>query len=238
MRLLEEIKNEYVNSGTINYPNKEECDYYSINDAILKKWRTEAIINNRKKLDIKIDEFNGNKEKKIEKKYQIDYIFRYFYMSTNDYTTEDYSYNEIPFIFKKMYINDLFDIFSYEKDSYFKGDYQFYLANLRKTPNEPSIPIHLYDGRKYAGIIPNLYYSNHLDIFEDVLEYYANTIYKKYGLYLQDSMKILISFCNEFKLPYIEMLKKAQQDAQKLDYPSNHEFKYQYVPKMNIKWEN
>ena len=96
----------------------------------------------------------------------------------------------------------------------------------------------LYLALKYAGIIPNLYYSNHLDVFDEVLKYFANVIYQKYGLYLQKVMNTIIEFCKEYNLPYVDLLNKAKEDAKKLDYPSNHEFKYQFKPRLDVKWED
>ncbi|MBQ9520479.1 MAG: hypothetical protein IJR67_03280 [Acholeplasmatales bacterium] len=238
MRSFEEIKHDYINSWTTEGPNKDEIDAYFITDDLLKMWRTDFFIKNKIHLYNIITEFKENKDKKTEMKYQIDDIFYSFYLSTNDYVTDSFSYYDIPYIFKKMYENDLFDSLSYINDACYRNNKQRYFANRVESPKEPSILIHLYDGRKYTGIIPNLYYSKHFDVFEEVLKYYANTIYKKYGLYLQNSMEILIEFCKDYNLEYVEMLRKAKSDAKELDYPNNHEFKYQFLPRIDVKWEN
>ncbi len=231
MRTIEKIKYEYLHSLTTNTPTEDEIDYYKITDDLLKKWRTQERLSNKKELYNVIIELKNCNIDDLKIKQLICDAYYYFVVSTNDYLTEDFYYYEILPIFKTVYDDDIFDFLTYDKNGWC-----LYLAKLRKS-NIRSIPIHIYDGRKYAGIIPNLYYSNHLDVFDEVLKYYANVIYQKYGLYLQKVMNTIIEFCKEYNLPYVDLLNKAKEDAKKLDYPSNHEFKYQFKPRLDVKWE-
>jgi hypothetical protein len=79
---------------------------------------------------------------------------------------------------------------------------------------------------KYVGIIPSYYYCGHLEEFNKLLLYFANTIFKKYGLYFQHSMSVLIELCKDYKLPYLKILYKALKEAKNIDYPNNHSFNY------------
>ena len=232
MRTLDKIKYDYLDSFTYTNPTKEEIDYYKITDDLLKKWRTQERLSNKKEFYNQIIKLNNYDKLELENKQLISTIFYLFVNSTNDYATEDFYYYEILPIFKTMYENDIFDILTYENNRK-----QLYLGNISK-PDPRSFPIQIYAGRKYVGIIPNLYYSNHLDVFDDVIKYFANVIFKKYGLYLQKAMNIIIEFCKEYNLPYVDLLNKAKEDAKKLNYPSNHEFKYQFDPRINVEWEN
>ena len=232
MRTLDKIKYEYLHSLTTNTPTEEEIDYYKITDDLLKKWRTQERLSNKKELYNVIIELKNCNTDDLKIKQLISDVYYYFVVSTNDYFTEDFYYYEILPIFKTVYENDIFDFLTYDKNGW-----SLYLAKLRK-PNIRSFPIHIYDGRKYAGIIPNLYYSNHLDVFDEVIKYFANVIYQKYGLYLQKVMNTIIEFCKEYNLPYVDLLNKAKEDAKKLNYPSNHEFKYQFKPRLDVKWED
>lgn len=232
MRKLEEIKYEYLNSFTTITPSEEEIKYYKITEILLKKWRTDECIKFKSKFNNELSKFKVCNNSNVENINMMDSIFHCFVFSTNDYVTEDFYYNEIFPIFQSMYENDMFDILTYENNRK-----QFYFANISETDSR-SFPIHLYDGRKYTGIIPNLYYSKHLDVFEEVLNYFANVIYRKYGLYLQKAMNVIIDLCKEYNLPYIDLLEKAKEDAKRLDYPNNHNFKYQFFPRLNVKWED
>lgn len=232
MRTLDKIKNDYLDSFTYTNPTKEEIDYYKITDDLLKKWRTQERLDYKIKFFNMLTEFNNCDNQNKEKRYMIVSVYNYFFECTNDRDTEDAYYHEILPIFKTMYENDIFDILTYENNRK-----QLYLGNISK-PDPRSFPIQIYAGRKYVGIIPNLYYSNHLDVFDDVIKYFANVIFQKYGLYLQKAMNIIIEFCKEYNLPYVDLLNKAKEDAKKLNYPSNHEFKYQFDPRINVEWEN
>jgi len=232
MRTLDKIKYDYLDSFTYTNPTKEEIDHYKITEDLLKKWRTQERLSNKKEFYNQIIKLNNYDKLELENKQLISTIFYLFVNSTNDYATEDFYYYEILPIFKTMYENDIFDILTYENNRK-----QLYLGNISK-PDPRSFPIQIYARRKYVGIIPNLYYSNHLDVFDDVIKYFANVIFQKYGLYLQKAMNIIIEFCKEYDLPYVDLLNKAKEDAKKLNYPSNHEFKYQFDPRINVEWEN
>ena len=60
MDSLEKIKKEYLEDYFINYPTKEERDFYSINEKILRKWRTEDILQKKDHLYKLIDDFKSN----------------------------------------------------------------------------------------------------------------------------------------------------------------------------------
>ncbi len=232
MRTLDKIKYDYLESFTYNNPTKEEIDYYKITDDLLKKWRTQERLDYKIKFFNMLTEFNNCDNQNKEKRYMIVSVYNYFFECTNDRDTEDAYYHEILPIFKTMYENDIFDLLTYNEK------WSPYLAKLKGPLPPMCIPIPLYIDRKYAGIIPNLYYSNHLDVFDEVIKYFANVIYQKYGLYLQKVMNTIIEFCKEYNLPYVDLLNKAKEDAKKLDYPSNHEFKYQFKPRLDVKWED
>ena len=236
MRTLLEIQKKCYDTAFIVLPTEEERKYYSINENTLRKWRTEWVFDIRNKLFKKIDNFPKNVSNSTDKAMEIYSINNLFSIAVYDKKTEDNYYHEMLSIFKKMYENDMFDYLSYDEFAYGNS----YRSSIRFANQEISELYETslkYDNQKYAGIIPLLYYSNHLDVFEEVLKYFANTIYQKYGLYLQYSMNILIKFCKEYDLPYVEMLEDAKKRAKELDYPSNHEFKYQFLPRLDVKWE-
>ena len=236
MRTLEEIKRKYDMFSFDAEPTEEERKYYSINENTLRKWRTDKAVDYKKKLFDEIDNFNYKYVDISEAIDGIQVIDLYFAMSTTDIDFEDNYYHEMLSIFKKMYENDMFDYLSYDEFAYGNS----YRSSIRFANQEISELYETslkYDNQKYAGIIPLLYYSNHLDVFEEVLKYFANTIYQKYGLYLQYSMNILIKFCKEYNLPYVEMLEDAKKRAKELDYPSNHEFKYQFIDRREVIWD-
>jgi len=235
MRSLDEIKREcFIFSN--KYLTDEEIKYYSITEEKLKEWRTEKCINYKNELFDMIDSFDyilSNTEDKAKEMYSVNSVFS---LSVYDRKTEDSYYYEIPKIFKKMYENDMFDYLSY--DEYLYGnEYRTSIRFANQEKSELETSSLKYENQKYSGIIPLIFYSNHLDVFKELLEYFANTIYQKYGLYLQYSMNILIKFCKEYNLPYVDMLESAKRKAKELDYPAHHKYKYQFIKRKEVIWE-
>lgn len=235
MRTLEEIKYNYLHFK--KYPNEEENKYYKISNESYIKWKTDYALDKKIKLFETIDTFENesinNNEDKLILMERIDACFS---LSVQCNIYEDYYYFEIPKIFKKMYENDMFDYLTYSEYGHNTRYYNtLTFANQNFTELQPRALV--YENQKYAGIIPLLYYSKHYDIFEEVLKYYSNFIYQKYGLYIQESMNVLIKMCKEYNLPYVEMLEDAKKRAKKLDYPAHHEYKYQFVSREDVEWE-
>ncbi len=233
MNTLEDIKKYYIYFK--KYPTEEEIEYYNVQSDSYIKWRTEYAITNQTVLFKAIDKLvnNGDDENKFDLMIPI-----YFGLCTHDMIYEDYYYQEIPKIYKKMYENNMFDYLSYRNytpAARERIDVIHLFANQDFEELQPRALV--YENQKYAGNIPLLYYSGHLDIFEDILKYYANFIYQKYGLYIQESMNVLIKFCKEYNLPYVDMLEEAKRKAKEIDYPAHHEYKYQFVKRVDAEWE-
>jgi len=237
MRKLEEIKYDHIIFE--KKPSKEEINYYSLTENVLKKWRTEYSIECKNELDEAIEMVIINADnKKVGRSKLMNKVSNRFFLATHDNVFEDYYYQEIPKIYKKMYENDMFDFLSYREYTPAERERRDVInlfANQDFTELQPRALV--YENQKYAGDIPLLYYSGHLDVFEDILKYYANFIYQKYGLYIQESMNVLIKFCKEYNLPYVDMLKEAKKRAKELDYPAHHEYKYQFISRVDVEWE-
>ena len=232
MRSLEEIKKEYLGYHTFYYPTKEEREFYSINEKTLRKWRTEEILQQQDDLYNLIDDFKSN-YKKIslkELKGKIYYIFYYFVLCVENEPFDDEYYLNIIEIMKKMYENDMFDYLTYQKT------YSFANVTSPLPPDFIGTPVRWDIGKKYTGIIVQLFYTYQYDVFDEVIKYFANVIYQKYGLYLQDDMETLICFLDENRLGYVDLLKEAHKKAMELDYPSHYEFKYYLEEKKKIEW--
>ncbi len=232
MRSLEEIKKKYLEYHTFYYPTKEEREFYSINEKTLRKWRTEEILQQKDYLYKLIDDFKSN-YKKIslnELKGKIYYIFYYFVICVENEPFDDEYYLNIIDIMKKMYENDMFDYLTYKKT------YSFANITSPLPPDFIGTPVRWDIGKKYTGIIVQLFYTYQYDVFDEVIKYFANVIYQKYGLYLQDDMETLICFLDENRLGYVDLLKEAHKKAMELDYPSHYEFKYQLEEKKKIEW--
>jgi hypothetical protein len=231
MRTLEKIKKDYFFSCNEKNIDAEERKEYNITEDTLKKWRTEYSLNCRKIMYDYIMKFNNIEEEDYYTGLIFENIYMYFAAFSTDFMTEEVIYDDIPSLFKLMYENDYFDIFTYNIRA------QLAMADVRSKPGFGDIVIKLYDGRDYTGIIPNLYYSNHPDILDKVLKYFCNVVYQKYGLYLQRTMKVLIEFFNKYDQKYVQLLLDSKESAKKLDYPSNHKFKYCYGRLIEFKWE-
>ena len=232
MDSLEKIKKEYLEDYFINYPTKEERDFYSINEKILRKWRTEDILQKKDHLYKLIDDFKSNYKKFSLKElkakiYDIDY---HFHICVENEPFEDEYYLNIIEIMKKMYENDMFDFLTYERI------YSFASITNPLPPDLIGTPARWDIGKKYTGIIVQLFYTYQNDVYDEVIKYFANVIYQKYGLYLQDDMEMLIRFLDENRLGYGGLLETAHKRAMELDYPSHHKFKYQLEEKKKIEW--
>ncbi len=235
MRSLEEIKKYYCIGLYKDNPSQEEIEFYSITNDLLKKWRTENVMIKRDDLFNTIDKLINTTDSK-NKFDLMEWIPIYFRQCTYVCDYEEYYYQEIPKILKKMYENDMFDFLSYKEYAPRTRELvRLMFANQDFSLLQPGALI--YKNQRYAGRIPLLYYSGHLGVFEDILKYYANYIYQKYGLYIQESMDVLIKMCKDYNLPYVEMLEDAKKRAKELDYPTHHEYKYQFISRVNVEWE-
>ncbi len=237
MKNLEDIKHDYLIFR--KKPTEEEIKFYNISKESYTHWRTEHAIECKNELDEAIEMVIINADnKKVGCSRLMNIVSNRFFLATNDNVFEDYYYQEIPKIYKKMYENNMFDYLSYRE--YTPAERErigviHLFANQDFSELQPRALV--YENQKYAGEIPLLYYSGHLDVFEDILKYYANYIYQKYGLYIQESMNVLIKFCKEYNLPYVDMLEDAKKRAKELDYPTHHEYKYQFVYREDVEWE-
>jgi len=236
MKNLEDIKRDYLIFRI--KPTEEEMKFYNISLEVFIKWRTEYALEFQKKLYDNINKICSDDVNSIDKRNIMEWIPIHFHLATSDRIFEDYYYQEIPKIYKKMYENNMFDYLSYR--NYTPAERER-LGVIHLFANQDFIELQpralVYENQKYAGEIPLLYYSGHLDVFEDILKYYANFIYQKYGLYIQESMNVLIKFCKEYNLPYVDMLKEAKKRAKELDYPAHHEYKYQFISRVDVEWE-
>ncbi len=237
MRSIEEIKRSYISDPKFGGPCRDEIEYYGFNDDIYKEWITEKLLNYQKKLLKEINHFKNIKNpiKKLEiEKFRL-FDFAYFFdFCMENYPASDSYYYELPELVKKIYDNDMFDYLSYD-DLRMR---MFRFANLvyYVRPEDHGFTVDWDCGKKYTGMLIQVYYHNP-KVFEELLMYFLNVIYQKYGLYLQYDMNILTQFCYEYNLLYMNLLEEAHKKAMKLDYPSNHEFKYQFYDRLNVKWK-
>ncbi len=236
MRTIEEVKKRYLDWPEMYGPSKEEIEYYNLNENVYKEWVTEKLLTKRKALFEKIDsfyEFFKSIESVDSKINELADIYWHFDECMSNYTASDSYYYCLPETMKKMFDNDMFDYISYVNEN---RQYSFAYKNAPLDPSVRGIPISYEYCHKYSGMLIQVYYHNP-KIYEELLLYFANTIYQKYGLYLQYDMNILIQFCYEYNLPYVDLLYDAHKRAMELDYASNHEYKYQLKPRKEIKWE-
>jgi hypothetical protein len=89
----------------------------------------------------------------------------------------------------------------------------------------------------YIGLFPDLYNANKMDVFDRLMKIFINKVYPKYGLFLQPAMKMLIQFCKEKNLDYVDDLLICHKKAMKEDYPSHHEYKYNFKKRDEKEWE-
>jgi hypothetical protein len=230
MRTLKEIKKAYLLSCDYDSISIEERREYNITEDKLKKWRTEYVMEKGQYFTESVEDLRDNIGPYSDEKL-FDDIFYYFAERTTDFMTEEFIYSNIIYIFEMMYECEYFDIFTFDIEA------QNRIAELRQKPKNGEIIVKIYEGREYTGIIPNLYYSNHPDILDKVLKYFCNVVYQKYGLYLQKAMNVLIEFFNKYDQKYVQLLLDSKESAKKLDYPSNHKFKYCYRKLLDLKWE-
>ncbi len=237
MRTLEEIKKRYLFDPHFNHPSKEEIEYYSLNDEIYKEWIIDKLSFFKMILYKKIEKFKNNLDSNSTTEDMVELfseILDTFEDCMNYYPATYSYYFSLPELLKEMYDKDLFDYVTYEgKDirTYRFANFVYYVR-----PLDYGMTIEWHRGKKYTGMLIQVYYNNP-KVFEELLLYFANTIYQKYGLYLQYDMNILIQFCYEYNLPYLDLLYDAHKKAMEFDYPANHEFKYQLEPRKDIKWE-
>ena len=59
MRTLEEIKKKYLSDPWFNRPYDEEIEHYGLNQSIYKEWITEELLEFKKILFLKIDQFDN-----------------------------------------------------------------------------------------------------------------------------------------------------------------------------------
>ena len=236
MRSLEKIKEEYLFYPKINLPTKEEIDYYSLNEAIYKEWITEELYKTKELLFFELDRFdsyvnlNIGLVKKIRK---ISDIYRRFDNCMEYYPANQNYYEETPLILKKVFNSNLLDFLTYDNQ---EGQYSFASLVYKIKPEDLGMPLPWEDGLKYKGILIMIYY-NSPKIFEELLVFFKDVIYQKYGLYLQEAMNVLIDFCKYNNLPYVNELKESHSKAMKLDYPAHNKFKYQLKPRKIINWK-
>ena len=112
MKSLEEIKYNY-NVFRIK-PSDDEIKFYSITDEMLKKWIIERALEFQKKLYNCIDTITFEYNNSINKIELMEWIPIYFSILILERECEDYYYQEILKIFKKMYENDMFDYLSFK----------------------------------------------------------------------------------------------------------------------------
>ena len=237
MRELSEIKRKYTTFGNSDRPSDEEMTQYGISDDDLREWMTEKALDNKKSMERDISSFSHYIfDELIEKKDKIIHmnsIMIGFLLASSDRIFTHSYYYEILDNYKMMYENDMFDFLTYREYGY-GNEYhtRIMFANQEKIELDPQ---HVtYSGQKYSGLIPPLYYSNHQEVFEEVLLYFANKIFIKYGLYLQDAMKVLIKFCKEYDLPYVSILEESITKA-KACY-KNVRYKYQLIESKKCEW--
>jgi len=238
MRTLEEIKKKYLSDPWFNHPWNDEIEYYGITEETYKEWISERLLGFRKVLYSRIDNFesNINLNNKLENILMLFSDIHSIFDSCLEYypAVESY-YLCLPDVMKKMYENNMFDYITYDSNKVRYSRFARLVYYLR--PQDRGTMIDWDRGKKYTGMLIQVYYNNK-EVFNELLLYFANVIYQKYGLYLQYDMSILIQFCYEYNLPYLDILYEAHKKAKELDYPSNYEYKYQLIKRKEIKWED
>ena len=238
MRTLEEIKKKYLSDPWFNRPYDEEIEHYGLNQSIYKEWITEELLEFKKILFLKIDQFDNvfnSIDEFNHKNMLFSDIYSIFNYCMEYYPAVESYYLCLPDVMKKMYENNMFDYITYDSNKVRYSRFARLVYYLR--PQDRGTMIDWDRGKKYTGMLIQVYYNNP-KVFNELLLYFANVIYQKYGLYLQYDMSILIQFCYEYNLPYLDILYEAHKKAKELDYPSNYEYKYQLIKRKEIKWED
>ena len=155
-----------------------------------------------------------------------------FHICMGNYPATKEYYYELPKLLKDFYENDMLDFNAF--NSICVVSFASVTSLLKQENYGVAEP--WQKQIRYGGNLIFVYYNNQ-EVFHTLLLYFANVIYQKYGLYLQSDMKTLIEFCIEFNLPYVDLLKEAHKKAMELDYPSNHEFKYQFGDRLKKEWK-
>lgn len=243
MRKIEDVRKSYFREGDEIFITDEEKQYYHITDETLLEWRTENQLNEQKDFFQNVVLVNNNKSIWHDNYNNpilsnLEGINMNFSLSITYRNAKPEVYDELERLYDVALEYDIFDFFTFKNCTYTNSERErnrMYIGKDRKCRCDGKNIIVLDEW--YIGLFPKLYNANKMDVFDRLMKIFINKVYPKYGLFLQPAMKMLIQFCKEKNLDYIDALLECHKKAMKEDYPSHHEYKYNFMKRDEKEWE-
>ena len=243
MLTLEELKEIYIGFGDSFIIDEEKRNYYHITDEMLLEWRTEKQFNMQKNFFQYVGLINEENEfwhdnynnKLLSNLERINVIFD---LSIAYRNAKPEVYDELEHLYDVALEYDIFDFYTFKNCTHTNSERdrnEMYIGKDYRYREEGKKTIIVDEW--YIGLFPNLYKANKMDVFDRLMKIFINKVYPKYGLFLQPAMKMLIQFCKENKLEYVDTLLECHKKAMKEDYPSHHEYKYNFMKRDEKEWE-
>jgi hypothetical protein len=243
MKSLEEVKESYLGLGFEMFITDEEKEYYHITDETLLDWRTEKQLNEQKEFFQNVVLVNNNKSIWHENYNNpilsnLEGINMNFSLSIAYRNAKPEVYDELEHLYDVALEYDIFDFYTFKNCTYTNSERKrnrMYIGKDYRYREEGKKTIIVDEW--YIGLFPDLYNANKMDVFDRLMKIFINKVYPKYGLFLQPAMKMLIQFCKEKNLDYVDDLLICHKKAMKEDYPSHHEYKYNFKKRDEKEWE-
>jgi hypothetical protein len=243
MRKIEDVRKSYFREGNEIFITDEEKQYYHITDETLLEWRTENQLNEQKDFFQNVVLVNNNKSIWHDNYNNpilsnLEGINMNFSLSIAYRNAKPEVYDELEHLYDVALEYDIFDFYTFKNCTYTNSERKrnrMYIGKDYRYREEGKKTIIVDEW--YIGLFPNLYKANKMDVFDRLMKIFINKVYPKYGLFLQPAMKMLIQFCKENKLEYVDTLLECHKNAMKEDYPSHHEYKYKFMKRDEKEWE-
>ena len=243
MRKIEDVRKSYFREGDEIFITDEEKQYYHITDETLLEWRTENQLNEQKDFFQNVVLVNNNKSIWHDNYNNpilsnLEGINMDFSLSITYRNAKPEVYDELEHLYDVALEYDIFDFYTFKNCTYTNSERKrnrMYIGKDYRYREEGKKTIIVDEW--YIGLFPKLYNANKMDVFDRLMKIFINKVYPKYGLFLQPAMKMLIQFCKEKNLDYVDDLLICHKKAMKEDYPSHHEYKYDFKERDEKEWE-
>ena len=243
MRKIEDVRKSYFREGDEIFITDEEKQYYHITDETLLEWRTENQLNEQKDFFQNVVLVNNNKSIWHDNYNNpilsnLEGINMDFSLSIAYRNAKPEVYDELEHLYDVALEYDIFDFYTFKNCTYTNSERkrnEMYIGKDYRYREEGKKTIIVDEW--YIGLFPKLYNANKMDVFDRLMKIFINKVYPKYGLFLQPAMKMLIQFCKEKNLDYVDDLLICHKKAMKEDYPSHHEYRYNFKERDEKEWE-
>ena len=243
MRKIEDVRKSYFREGDEIFITDEEKQYYHITDETLLEWRTENQLNEQKDFFQNVVLVNNNKSIWHDNYNNpilsnLEGINMDFSLSIAYRNAKPEVYDELEHLYDVALEYDIFDFYTFKNCTYTNSERkrnEMYIGKDYRYREEGKKTIIVDEW--YIGLFPKLYNANKMDVFDRLMKIFINKVYPKYGLFLQPAMKMLIQFCKENNLDYVDDLLICHKKAMKEDYPSHHEYRYNFKERDEKEWE-